>query len=114
MANVIYEKLKNLADDNGLTSEQVTDATKKQAATMMGIDAVHIDDKVFEVAKRAVLAELERAKWQKALDGLKAQLIGGGRVWLKENYPKAEFEINFKRKTATLYFEGKPVVEDVD
>ena len=114
MANVIYEKLKNLADDNGLTSEQVTDATKKQAATMMGIDAVHIDDKVFEVAKRAVLAELERAKWQKALDGLKAQLIGGGRVWLMNNFPRTEFEINFRKKTVTIYFEGKPVVEDVD
>ena len=114
MANVTYEKLKKLADDNGLTSEQVTDATKAQAAKMMGIDAGYVDDKVFEVARGAVLRELERAKWQKALDGLKAQLIGGGRVWLKENYPNAEFEINFKRKTARIYFEGKPVVEDVD
>jgi len=96
MPNVIYEKLKKLADEAGLTSEQVAGATKKQAATMMGTD------------------ELERAKWQKALEGLKAQLIGGGRVWLKENYPNAEFEINFKRKTVTIYFEGKPVVEDVD
>jgi len=113
MANVIYEKLKKLADDNGLGSEQVAGATKKQAATMMGTDAVYIDDKVYGVAKKAVLAELERAKWQKALEGLKAQLIGGGRVWLKENYPNAEFEINFKRKTVTIYFEGKPVVEDV-
>jgi len=114
MANVIYEKLKKLADDNGLTSEQVADATKAQAAKIMGVDAICIDDKVYEVAKKAVLAELERAKWKKALDGLKAQLVGGGRVWLKENYPNAEFEINFRRKTATLYFEGKPVVEDVD
>jgi len=31
-----------------------------------------------------------------------------------ENYPDAEFEINFKRKTATIYFEGKPVIEDPD
>jgi len=30
-----------------------------------------------------------------------------------ENYPDAEFEINFRRKTVTIYFEGKPVVEDV-
>ena len=114
MANIVYEKLKKLADDNGLTSEQVTNATKKQAATMMGIKAGYIDDKVFEVAKKAVLAELERAKWKKALKGLKAQLVGGGRVWLMENYPDAEFEINFKRKTATIYFEGKPVIEDPD
>ena len=114
MPNVIYEKLKALATGAGLTSEQVADATKKQAATMMDTDAVYVDDKVFEVAKKAVLRDIERAKWQKALDGLKAQLVGGGRVWLKENYPNAEFEINFKRKTVTIYFEGKPVVEDVD
>ena len=114
MPNIIYEKLKKLADDNGLTSQQVTDASKAQAAAMMDIDDDYIDDKVFEVAKKAVLAELDRAKWQKALEGLKAQLVGVDRVWLKNNFPKAEFEINFRRKTVTIYFEGKPVVEDID
>ena len=114
MPNIIYEKLKKLADDNGLTSEQVADATKAQAAAMMDIDAGYVDDKVFEVAKKAVLAELGRAKWQKVLEGLKAQLIGGNRVWLMNNFPDVEFEINFRRKTVTIYFEGKPVVEDID
>lgn len=114
MPNIIYEKLKKLVDDNGLTSEQVTDATKTQAAVMMNIDAGYVDDKVFEVARGAVLRELERAKWQKALEGLKAQLIGVDRVWLKNNFPKAEFEINPRKKTVTIYFEGKIVVEDVD
>ncbi len=114
MSNIIYEKLKKLADDNGLTSQQVADATKAQAAAMMDIDADYVDDKVFEVAKKAVLAELDRAKWQKALEGLKAQLIGGNRVWLMNNFPDADFEINFRKKTVTIYFEGKPVVEDID
>lgn len=114
MPNIIYEKLKAVAIDGELASEQVTDATKAQAAKMMGIDAGYVDDKVFEVAKKAVLRELERRKWQKALEGLKAQLIGGDRVWLMNNFPKAEFEINFRRKTVTIYFEGKIVVEDVD
>jgi hypothetical protein len=114
MPNIIYETLKTIVDDNSLTSEQVADATKTQAAALMGIDAGYIDDKVFKVAKKAVLAELERAKWQKALKDLKAQLIGDDRVWLMNNFPKAEFEINFRKKTVTIYFEGKPVVEDVD
>ncbi|MHC5059707.1 MAG: hypothetical protein ACYTFK_01290 [Planctomycetota bacterium] len=114
MANIIYEKLKKLADDNSLTSQQVADATKAQAAAMMDIDDGYIDDKVFEVAKKAVLRELEKAKWQKALEGLKAQLVGGDRVWLTNNFPDAEFEINFRRKTATIYFEGKPFAEDID
>ena len=114
MPNVIYEKLKALVAGAGLTSEQVTDATKAQAAKMMGIDADYVNDKVFEVAKKAVLRELERDKWQKALEGLKAQLIGVDRVWLMDNFPKAEFEANLRRKTVTIYFEGKIVVEDVD
>ncbi|MHC4326291.1 MAG: hypothetical protein ACYSUX_18630 [Planctomycetota bacterium] len=114
MPNIIYEKLKTLVDDNGLTSEQVIEATKAQAAALMDIEAGYVDDKVFEVAKKAVLAELERAKWQKALKDLKTQLVGGDRVWLMNNFPKAEFEINFRKKTVTIYFEGKPVVEDVD
>ena len=114
MPNIIYEKLKKLVDDNGLTSEQVTDATKAQAAKMMGIDAGYVDDKVFEVARGAVLRELERAKWQKVLKDLKAQLIGDDRVWLRNNFPDAEFKIDFRKKTVTIYFEGKIVVEDVD
>jgi len=114
MANVIYEKLKKLVNDNGLTSEQVNDATKKQTATMMGIDAGCVDDKVFDVARGAVIRELERAKWQKALEGLKAQLIGGDRVWLMNNFPKAEFDINFRKKTVTIYFKGKSIAEEVD
>jgi predicted NAD-dependent protein-ADP-ribosyltransferase YbiA (DUF1768 family) len=114
MPNVIYEKLKKLVDDNSLTSEQVTDATKTQAAAMMGIDAGYIDDKVFEVAKKAVLRELERAKWQKALKDLKAQLTGGDRVWLKNNFPDAEFKIDHRGKIVTIYLKGIREVEDID
>ncbi len=114
MPNVIYEKLKKLVGDRGLTSEQVTNATKTQAAAMMGIDAGYIDDKVFEVAKKAVLRELERAKWQKVLSELKAQLTGGDRVWLRNNFPDAEFKIDHWRKVITIYLEGKPVMEDID
>lgn len=114
MPNVIYEKFKAVAIDGELTSERVADTTKAQAATMMNIGADYVDDKVFEVAKKAVLRELERRKWQKVLSDLKAQLVGGDRVWLKSNFPKAEFEINFRKKTVTIYFEGKIVVEDVD
>ena len=114
MPNVIYEKLNKLADDNSLTSEQVADATKVQAAAMMDIDDSYIDDKVFEVAKKAVLRELERAKWQKVLSELKAQLTGGDRVWLKNNFPDAEFKIDHRRKVITIYLEGKPVMEDID
>lgn len=114
MPNIIYEKFKAVAIDGELTSERVADTTKAQAATMMNIGADYVDDKVFEVAKKAVLRELERRKWQKVLSDLKAQLVGGDRVWLKSNFPKAEFEINFRKKTVTIYFEGKIVVEDVD
>jgi hypothetical protein len=114
MPNIIYEKLNKLVDDNGLTSEQVTDATKAQAAAMMDIDDSYIDDKVFEVAKKAVLRELERTKWQKVLSELKAQLTGGDRVWLRNNFPDAEFKIDHRRKVVTIHLEGIREVEDID
>jgi len=114
MPNIIYEKLKTVVGDRGLTSKQVSDATKAQAAAMMGIDTGYVDDKVFEVAKKAVLAELARAKWQKVLSELKAQLTGGGRVWLRENYPDAEFKIDHRRKIITIHLEGIIEAEDID
>lgn len=114
MPNIIYEKFKAVVIDGKLTSERVADTTKAQAATMMNIGADYVDDKVFEVARGAVLRELERAKWQKALEGLKAQLIGGDRMWLMNNFPKAEFETDFRRKTITIYLEGKNLSEEVD
>ena len=114
MPNVIYEKLRAVTDELGLTSEQVAVATKVQAAAMMNVDAGCVDDKVFEVAKNALLAELERAKWQKVLSDLKAQLIGGNRVWLRENFPDAEFKIDHRRKVVAIYLEGIPVMEDID
>jgi len=114
MPNIIYEKFKAVVIDGELTSERVADTTKAQAATMMNIGADYVDDKVFEVAKKAVLRELKRRKWQKVLSDLKAQLVGGDRVWLKSNFPNAEFETDFRRKTITIYLEGKNLSEEVD
>ena len=114
MPNIIYEKLNMIVDKQELTSEQVMSTTKAQAAAMMNIAADCVDDKVFEVARKAVLRELERAKWQKALKDLKAQLIGGDRVWLRNNFPDAEFKIDHRRKVIAIYLEGIPVMEDID
>jgi len=30
------------------------------------------------------------------------------------NFPKAEFDINFRKKTVTIYFKGKSIAEEVD
>lgn len=114
MPNIIYEKFKAVAIDGELTSERVADTTKAQAATMMNIGADYVDDKVFEVAKKAVLRQLERRKWQKVLSDLKAQLVGGNRVWLKNNFPAAEFEIDHRAKVVRIYLEGKIIVEEVE
>ncbi len=113
MPNVIYEKLRKLAADNGLTNEQVAEATREQAAKMMGIDAGFIDDKVFEVAKGAVVRELERDKWDGVLGDLKEQLVGGDKMWFRNNFPAAEFEIDHRTRTVRIYLEGKPAVEEV-
>ena len=114
MPNVIYEKLKSLAAGAGLTSEQAADTTKAQAAATMGIDAECVDDKVFEVARGAVVRELERNKWKNVLGNLKEQLVGGNRVWLKNNFTAAQFEIDHRAKVVRIYLEGKSAAEEVE
>jgi len=114
MPNVIYEKLKALVAGAGLTSEQVADTTKAQAAAAMGIDAGCVDDKVFKVARGAVVRRLERDKWKKVLGNLKEQLVGGNRVWLKNNFPAADFEIDHRAKVVRIYLEGRSITEEVE
>ncbi len=108
MANVVYEKLKEIAEANGLTDTQIENATKEQFAAQIGIGADRIPDGAFINAKARLLQDMERAKWQAALDGLKDQLIGGNRVWLKNNFPDVEFAVNHRSKTVTIFFEGRP------
>jgi len=108
MSNVIYDKLKEIAEAGNFTDAQVEAATKQQFAAAAGIDAERIPDGLFANAKDRLLRELDRAKWQTALDGLKEQLIGGSRVWLQNNFPDTEFAVDHRRRTVTIFFEGKP------
>ena len=108
MTNVVYKRLKEAAETGSYTVAQVEAVTKQQIAGFIGIDAAKVSDGMFVNAKAKLLREMERKKWQAALDGLKAQLIGGGRVWLKNNFPDAEFAVDHRRKTVTIFFEGIP------
>ena len=108
MENVIYEKLKEIAEAGNFTDEQIEAATKQQFATAAGIDAERIPDGMFANAKSMLLRQRDMAKWQTALNGLKDQLIGGNRVWLQNNFPDAEFAVDHRRKTVTIFFEGTP------
>ena len=109
MTNVIYDKLKEVAEAGNFTAAQIKAATKEQFATLAAVDDERIPDGLFANAKDRLLRELDRAKWQTAHDGLKDQLIGGSRVWLQTNFPDAEFAVDHRRKTVTIFFEGKPV-----
>ncbi|MCK5563801.1 MAG: hypothetical protein KAJ07_01025 [Planctomycetes bacterium] len=108
MENIIYEKLKEIAEAGNFTDAQIEAATKQQFAAAAGIDAERIPDGLFANAKDRLLRERDRAKWQAALDGLKDQLIGGSRVWLQTNFPNVEFAVDHRRKTVTIFFEGIP------
>lgn len=108
MANVVYEKLKEAAEAGNFSITQVEAATKEQVASYFDIDAERIRDGMFINAKAKLLREMERAKWQEALDGLKDQLTGDNRVWLKDNFPDVEFAVDHRRKTVTIFFAGKP------
>ncbi len=109
MANVVYEKLKEIAEAGSFTTTQIENATKEQFATLAGVDAERIPDGMFANAKAKLLREVERTKCQAALDGLKDQLIGDNRVWLQNNFPDAEFAVDHRSKTVTIFFEGKPL-----
>ncbi len=108
MANVVYEKLKEITEANSFTTLQIHNVTKEQFAAAAGIDVERFSDGMFVNAKAKLLREVERTKWQAALDGLKDQLIGGNRVWLKNNFPNVEFAVDHRSKTVTIFFEGKP------
>ena len=108
MANVVYKKLKEAAEAGNFSIAQVEAATKEQVASYFDIDVERIRDGMFINAKAKLLREMERAKWQTVLDGLKDQLVGGNRVWLTNNFPDVEFAINHRSKTVTIFFEGKP------
>ncbi len=108
MANIVYEKLKEIAEVGSFTTLQIHNAKKEQFASQIGVNADRIPDGMFANAKAKLLREYERAKWQAVLDGLKEQLIGGNRVWLKDNFPDVEFAINHWSKTVTIFFEGIP------
>lgn len=108
MANRIYNKLSEITEAGSFTAAQVQASTKQQLADAIEVDARRIRDGMFVNAKAKLLREMERAKWRAILDGLKDQLTGGNRVWLKNNFPDVEFAVNHRRKTVTIFFEGKP------
>ena len=108
MASVVYEKVKEMVEANSFTDVQVADMTKDQFTVLTGIDVELIGDAAFEVAKTKLLRVRDREKWQTTLQGLKDQLTGGGRVWLTNNFPDVEFTVDHRRKTVTIFFDGKP------
>jgi hypothetical protein len=108
MANVVYKRLKEAAEAGNFCAAQVESATKEQFATQIGISAERIPDGIFVNAKVKLLRDMDREKWSAVLDGLKGQLVGGSRVWLSNNFPDVEFAVDHRRRTVTIFFEGKP------
>lgn len=103
MANVVYEKLKEIADASEYSDTQLANATVAQFASAIERDVSKVSEPVFTVAKKRLLRERRREKWKVILEDFKAGLSG-----LKVAFPKVEVDLDSRSKTATIFFEGKP------
>ena len=103
--NPLYLQFRQAAESYII--DQVKAATKTQAETIVGVS---ISDEFFVNMKTLLIREKEAESFAVKFDELKAQLTGGGRVWLQTNFPDVEFEkgkIEDKR-FVTIWLDGKP------
>ena len=92
------------------TDQQIVDATKQQAETLLG---VMMSDNFFANAKVCILLDRAEVAFEGNFNDVKDQLISGGRTWLQDNFPDVEFEkgnIEGKR-FVTVWLDGKSVKE---
>jgi len=103
MTNVVYEKLKKIADAGKYSDTQLTNTTVAQFASAIERDVSKVSELVFAVAKKRLLRERRREKWQAILADFETGLSG-----LKVTFPKAEVDLDYRGKAVTIFFEGKP------
>lgn len=103
--NPLYLQFRQAAES--YTIDHVKTATKTRAETIVGVS---ITDEFFENMKTLLIREKEAESFAVKFDELKAQLTGGGRVWLQTNFPDVEFEKgNIEDKQfVTIWLDGKP------
>ena len=94
------------------TESQVNAVTKTQAESTLGVT---MTDTFLANMKSLVINDLNEADFQTKFDRIKDQLVGGGSVWLTNNYPAVEFEKGRQdgKRFVTIWLDGKPQRGDV-
>ena len=103
-----FDQLKAAVDENNYSDDQILNATKKQVANLLGVSETAIRDGVLKAVKYNLIKDRAERLMQEAVQGLKDQLIGGGRVWLNSNFPNNEIVKNTRHRSVTIYFDGFP------
>ena len=111
--NDLAEQLQAIALQQGLTIDQVKNATLQNVEALLG-KSLPISGGKLKKVKRIVAAALRDRDDQAAKEAVKAQLVGEARTWLMENFPDTEFDLS--RKNGKLCIElwphGKPLGGD--
>ena len=104
-ANAFYISVR----DKGLTLEEAERLTCEEVSEHVN---EQIDLGLFENLKGTLIEEIKREQCQTILQNIESQLVGGNRVWLKDNFPESEFGIDAKRRIVHIYLDGKEVNEE--
>ena len=88
------------------TSQQVSDATKAQLATMTGLQESDITDNLEARLKERAVHKFKIKADNDRLAAIRSQLVDGGRVWLLNNFPEAEFQITGNGRIINIHLDG--------
>ncbi len=105
--NPIYKRLKQAVIENSYSNEQIKALTAQQISEFVGCA---VSNAFCNSSKRVLAGVFEEEKNKTVLEDFKKQLVGGQRLWLENNYPDAEFEIenSGNKPCVKVWLEGKP------
>ena len=106
--NALYLQLKQIATENNYTIEHIQSLTADRIKELLELGGVY--DGFVANLKDALLKEWQNKYDQTFLQNLKSQLIDGSRVWLQNNFPKAEFEMGAQngKRFVRIWLNGRP------
>jgi len=99
------------AISNNYTAADAAEVTRPQIENILGKS---LGSNFFANLKRVLVRDLLKIKYQQDLEKLRNELIGGGRVWLSNNFPEHEFEKDVVdgKLVIKLWPYGRPEVID--
>jgi len=110
--DTFFDILKQKVDENNYSDALIMNVTKEQVAALLYMEPSAISEGALLNVKKKLIKDRAERRMQEVLQGLKDQLMGGSRVWLKSNYPDSVIVKDTKRRSVTIHFDGLPEEED--